>query len=178
MFELLKQRFRSMSTIKALCLGAIKYAKADGQKEPGAEHFVLMALELPDGTARNVFKRVSADPDDFREAIARQYSEALQHIGVIVPPDALVNDKNGPFPNGASSRVQPSAQALINEMIYTIKVKEDKMYPSAPLIGAHVILAATYAQYGVTVRAFRAMGIDPEKLSEAAKEEIAANRMA
>jgi hypothetical protein len=80
MFERLKQRFRDMGTIKALCLGAGKFAKADGQKEPGAEHFVLMALELPDGTARNASKRISADPGSFHAAIDRQYVEALQHI--------------------------------------------------------------------------------------------------
>jgi hypothetical protein len=44
------------------------------------------------------------------------------------------------------------------------------------LLGAHVILAACAAQYGVATRAFRAMGIDTSKLVEAAKMEIIAGQ--
>ena len=59
-----------------------------------------------------------------------------------------------------------------------IMAKEHKVDSAAPLLGAHVILAATTAQYGVAIRAFRAMGIDPTKLAEAATEEINAIRTA
>jgi len=177
MFDVVKQRFRDMSTIKALCLGAEKLANADGQKEPAAEHFVLMALELPDGTARKAFERIQADPDSFRAAIARQYEEALRNVGISLPPDMIIANEKTSLPAGVVTKVQHSAQALFKTMIYEIKVKEQKTNPAAPLLGAHVLLAATTAQYGVAMRAFRAMGIDPGKLAEAAKEEIIASRM-
>ena len=56
MFETIKQRFRDMSTIKSLCLAAEQHANTDGQKEPGAEYFVLAALESPDGTAHKAIE--------------------------------------------------------------------------------------------------------------------------
>lgn len=178
MFDAVKQRFRDIRTINALCIGAEKLANADGQKEAGAEHFVLMALELPDGTARKAFKRIQADPDSFRAGIARQYEEALRNVGVALPHDGIVTNEATSIPAGTGLyKVQPSAQALMQTMIYGIKVKEQETNPAAPLLGAHVLLAATTAQYGVAMRAFRAMGIDPGKLAEAAKEEIIANRM-
>ena len=92
MFNTIKQRFRDVSTIDALCTGAEKLANADGQKEPGAEHFVVVALELPNGTARRTFKRIHADPDSFRAAIARQYEDALQNIGIAIPPEAIADE--------------------------------------------------------------------------------------
>lgn len=42
MFSKIKERFRDMGTIKSLCLEAGKHANAQGQKEPGGEHFVLL----------------------------------------------------------------------------------------------------------------------------------------
>lgn len=179
MFNTLKQRFRDVSTINALCSGAEKLANADGQKEPGAEHLVLSALELPDGTARKAFARIHADPDGFRAAIARQYGEALQNIGIALPPDAAITDEASPVTAGKGLfKAQASFDALMQTLARDIMPGEKKADSSARLLGAHVILAATAAQYGVAVRAFRAMGIDPAKLAEAATAEIIASRMA
>mgnify|MGYP000459840476 CR=1 FL=1 len=178
MFKTIKQRFRDMGTIKTLCFGAEKLANADGQKEPGAEHFVLSALALPDGTARKAFERIDADPDTFRDAIARQYENALQSLGISLPHDAVNTETATPVPTSKGPyKTQPSAQALMQTLTREIMAKEQKTDPTAPLLGAHVVLAATSAQYGVTARAFRAMGIDPIKLAEAARTEIIAYRL-
>lgn len=178
MLNTIKQRFRDIGTIKALCFGAEKMANADGQKEPGAEHFVMAALELPDGTARKAFERVHADPDSFRAAIARQYEDALQNIGIALSHDSAISEDTTPTAAGTGAyRTQPSAQALMQTLTREIMVKEQKADSAAPLLSAHVILAATTAQYGVVARAFRAMGVDPAKLAEAAKAEILAKRM-
>ncbi len=179
MFNTIKQRLRDVSTINALCSGAEKLANADGQKEPGAEHLVLSALELPDGTARKAFKRVHADPDGFRAAIARQYEDALQNIGIALPPEAAIADEASPVAAGAGLyKAQASANTLMQTLARDIMAKEHKADSATPLLGAHVILAATTAQYGVAIRAFQAMGIDPTKLTEAATAEIIASRMA
>lgn len=179
MFNTIKQRFHDMRTIKALCFGAEKLANANGQKEPGAEHFVLAALELPDGTARKAFERIHADPNCFRTAITQQYEDALQNVGIALPHDATITDEATPVPTGTGVyKTQPSAQALMQTLTREIMVKEQKADSAAPLLGAHVILAATTAQYGVAVRAFWAMGADPAKLAEAARAEIIESRMA
>jgi RNA 3'-terminal phosphate cyclase len=124
--------------------------------------------------------RIEADPDSFPTAIARQYEEALKNVGVAIPPDAIAASETTALPAGIpykGFKGQLSAQTLMKKMIYEIKVKEQKEHPSAPLLGAHVLLAATTAQYSVAVRAFRAMGIDPEKLAEAAQEKITNSQM-
>ena len=178
MFNTIKQRFRDVRTINALCSGAEKHANATGQKEPGAEHLVLSALELPDGTARKAFERIHADPNDFRAAIARQYEDALHNIGIALPPDVAMSDEATPVAAGKGLfKAQTSFDTLM-QILYEVKSKEQKADSAAPLLSAHVILAATNAQYGVAVRAFRAMGADPAKLAEAARAEIIAGGMA
>lgn len=179
MFKTIRQRFRDIGTIKVLCFEAEKLANADGQKEPGAEHFVLSALALPDGTARKAFLRIHADPDNFHAAIAQQYEDALQSLGIALPHDAAVSGEATPVPtSNGPYKTQASAQALMQTLTREIMVKEQKTDSAAPLLSAHVVLAATSAQYGVAVRAFQAMGIDPASLADAAKTEIAAHRTA
>lgn len=167
MFTRIRQRFQDMHTIKVLCQSAERHANADGQKEPGAEHFVLAALELPDGTARKAFERMQSDPDNYHEAIARQYDNALRNIGIEVTPDAVGSDAT-PLPAGKGVyHAQPSAQALMQQLAARNKGDAGK-----PLLGAHVLLAATAARHGVTLRAFQAMGIEPAALADAAAAEI------
>jgi ATP-dependent Clp protease ATP-binding subunit ClpA len=81
-FSSIKQRFKDMKTISALCSTAEFCANAVGQQEPGAEHFLLAALSLPDGSARRAFERIGANPQQFSAAIEQQYREALQSIGL------------------------------------------------------------------------------------------------
>jgi hypothetical protein len=52
-----------------LCLCAEKDANKYGQEKPGAEHFILAALDLQDGSARDVFKRLEVNPDAINQAI-------------------------------------------------------------------------------------------------------------
>ena len=179
MFNTIKQRFRDMSTIKTLCLGAEKQANAEGQKEPGAEHFVLAALELPDGTARRAFEKIHIDPNNFRVAIAQQYEDALRNVGVELPEYKAHFGSTVPMPVGKGLyKAQPSAQTLMQTLAREIMVKERKADSTAPLLSAHVILAATTAQYGVATRAFRAMDVDATRLADAATAEIVASRRA
>jgi ATP-dependent Clp protease ATP-binding subunit ClpA len=169
MFAKIKQRFQDMHTIKALCMSAEKHANADGQKEPGAEHFVLAALALPDGTARRAFEQLGTDPDGYRAAIARQYDDALRHVGIeISDDDADSHDAAIPFPSGTGVyKAQPSAQALMQLLAHQKKADDSK-----PLLGAHVLLAVTAARHGVALRALRAMGIQPAMLAGAAAAQI------
>lgn len=177
MFKTIRQRFRDMGTIKTLCFEAEKLGNADGQKEPGAEHFVLSALALPDGTARKAFQRIHADPESFHAAIAKQYEDALKNAGIALPCDAEISREATPIPTSKGLyKTQPSAQALMQTLTREIMKKEQKADSTAPLLSAHVLLAATSAQYGVAARAFRAMGIDSAKLAEAATAEILAYR--
>ncbi|BBB97661.1 hypothetical protein ABIF38_004004 [Bradyrhizobium japonicum] len=50
MFKGIGSKLNDMGTIKFLCERAETYALQDQQREPGAEHFLLASLDLPDGT--------------------------------------------------------------------------------------------------------------------------------
>src|SRR5665809_73606 len=83
----LKNPIKDMRTIKALLLGAEDQARAAGESQPGAEHLLLSALELPEGSGRRAFERAGADPDELRPAIERQHADALRAIGIESPID-------------------------------------------------------------------------------------------
>jgi ClpA/ClpB-like protein len=67
---------------------------------PGAEHLLLAALELPDGTARRAFERVGADPNALRQAIEEQHAEALCAVGIDAGPGAEGTDSVAPSATG------------------------------------------------------------------------------
>lgn len=173
MFDRIKQRLRDMGTIKRLCQDAERHAHADGQAQAGAEHFILAALELPDGTARQALQRLDVAPEQFRAAIARQHQDAMQFAGVAALPEEVQQEAALP-PAGGLYRAQASAQALLQQL--SARKKEDD--GAVPLLGAHVLLAASAAQYGTATRALCVLGVAPAALAEAARGAIRAFRPA
>ncbi len=150
MFKRIRSKLDDMSTIKRLCERAEAHALHDQQREPGAEHFLLAALDLPDGTARLAFERAGAEPDALKAAIERQYGDALLSIGLTVdtPPDMPVSANSGAY------QAAPSGQAIMQELAATRR-------DHAPLLGAHVVSIVAAMPQGVAPRALRALGVDP-----------------
>lgn len=173
MFGKIQQRFRDMRSIKSLCEQAEQHARSNGQ-EPGAEHFVLAALDMPDGTAQAAFARLGVDGHSYKEAIRQQAANALHSVGVQVDVSVLKtsNPQRDMPTTGGLYQAQASGQNLMQALASQQKP------PGLALMGAHVLLAACTAQYGVAVRALRAMGIEPAKLAEAARAEIHAWELA
>jgi ATP-dependent Clp protease ATP-binding subunit ClpA len=171
MFDRLRHRLRDVGTIKRLCEGAEAHARRAGQEQPGAEHFVLAAIDLPDGTARATFARLGADAKDFGPAIERQHQEAVAALGL--EPEAWpAPPAEAPgVPMVGLYRAQPSGQALLQAL-----ARERERAGETPLIGAHVLAAAVSAERGITARALQAMGVDRPALRAAAAGEIAAHR--
>lgn len=164
----LKNPVRDIRTIRTLLTGAEAEARDDGESVPGAEHLLLSALALPDGSARRAFERVGADPDDFRSAIAAQHAEALRRIGIEPPDDdaleaAIATDRSpstGVFRSNASARSAFQAATQL--------ARADK--PSR-LVGAHVVTAVAAMEHGTAARALTVMGVDCDALAAAAREE-------
>lgn len=169
MFKALQQRLRDTKTLASICAEAERIANAEGQAEAGAEHFVLAALELEDGTARRAFERVGADPAGFRHAIDRQYADALAAVGLqrTAAFDARLAQVPVPLGQGLY-KAKPSVSVLIRRLTDP----EALQVPANPLLGAHVVLAAARAEQSTAVRAMRAMGVDPSDLASAASAEI------
>ena len=164
MFKRFMLRFRDMKTISRLISGADEQANLNGEEKPGAEHFVLSALSLEDGSAKRVFDKFGADENKFRDAINQQYSDALSLIGLSrevteTTPEPVETNK-------MLHNSQPSGQELMKSL-YAIK-QRDK---DRPLLGAHVISVAAEMKQGVVARAFKVMGIDRVQIAKLAKDE-------
>lgn len=173
MFDAVRQRFSDARTIKALCLGAERHANERGQQEPGAEHFVLAALELPDGTARQAFARVQRDPDEFAGAIDAQYRRALESAGVDPEQAAGLHGTHVAIPAATGPyAAKPSAEALMQVLTREVMTEEHRRDVAMPLLGAHVLIAAAAAQFGVCARALRELDIEPSRLAATARDVI------
>jgi hypothetical protein len=167
-FRRLRNRANYMRTIATLLRTAEEIARRDGGAEPAAEHLVLSALGLADGTARAAFERVGADPDAFGPALRDEHERALASVGVHAD-EALIGDRL-PEPPAAPGvyRSDPSARQLFQ------LAGGDARAEGGGLLGAHVIRAAATLEHGTTARALRAMGVDPDALRAAAEAEIRA----
>lgn len=163
MFGGIRTRLESMRTIRALCQQAELHARRDAKSEPGAEHFLLAALDLPDGTARVAFAQVGANASSFEGAIAHQYDEALRHIGIeppMVPRRGLRED-----PGSAGGGHYHTAASGKQVMQALAAGRKDH----APLLGAHVVAVVADMEQGVAARALRTMGVDRGALKRAAE---------
>jgi len=157
MFKAIKSKLDDISTIKLLCERAEAHALHDQQREPGGEHFLLAALDLPDGTARLAFERAGVAPDALKAAIERQYDDALRSIGLTAdaPHETSISANPGAY------RTAPSGQAIMQALAATRK-------DHAPLLGAHVVGIIAGMSQGVAPRALRALGVDSAVLKSTA----------
>lgn len=166
MFKRFKLYLQDIRTVAALNTEAERQAHLGGEQLPGAEHYLLSALSLEEGSARRVLQRIGADPDGFRAAITEQYSSALKKMGLDAglageaPPP--VTDKKALF------NAQPSGQALMQALPDLRKTTR-----ATPLCGAHVLLAIARMPHSVAARALKAMGVDCQAVAQAAEAELA-----
>jgi ATP-dependent Clp protease ATP-binding subunit ClpA len=169
----LRNPVRDMRTIKELLTGAEAEARRAGEAQPGAEHVLLSALALPDGSARRAFERVGADPNDVREAIAGQYADALRSIGVEPVDDETLDPpvaESGRV-GGGVFRSSATAQSVFQEASKMARAEKGSQFA-----GAHVVAAVAQMEHGTAARALRRMGIDREELEAAARQEVATIR--
>jgi ATP-dependent Clp protease ATP-binding subunit ClpA len=169
----LTQPVRDIRTINKLLSGAEAQAHQAGESAPGAEHLLLSALALPDGSARRAFERAGADPDQLRAAIAAQHADALRAIGIEPPDDAALDAavaSNTPAATGVF-RSNASARSAFQAASRMARSKR-----SSRLLGAHVVAAVAQMEHGTATRALAVMGIDRATLAAAALEEISAQR--
>ncbi len=165
MFKRLQLRLRDIRTISKLISGADEQAHMNGEEQPGAEHYLLSAFKLPDGTAQRVFERIGADPRQFRTAIRKQYSDALSAIGV---DTEIMADEPEPVGNNrVLHNSKPSAQMVMKKLLALKSHDKDR-----PLLGAHVVGVIAGMKQGVAARSLKAMGLDQDAIISAVKEEL------
>ncbi len=159
----------AMRTIKKLLTDAELEARAMGVAEPGAEHLLLAAVGLPDGSARRAFERAGADPDALRPAIVDEQARALVAIGFeaerarsLSAPTPL-DPPQGRGVYRASVSAQEAFQAAS-----ALAAKDGRFR----LNGAHVVAAVADMEHGTAARVLALMGIERHALAAAAREEL------
>lgn len=170
MFRTLKARATAMKTISALLTDAEEIARGQGAERPAAEHLVVAALRLPDGTAARALASVGSSTADFHAALDAQEAEDLERVGVHADRDRIRAELPQPTEAGGVYRSEPSAQQLFQA------ASDDARREGGALLGAHVVRAAAALEHGSTARAFRRMRIDRTRLQAAASAEIEARR--
>lgn len=159
--------FQGMKVIKSLVLRAQELAAEMGDAATGAEHLLLAAFELPEGSARRAFERAGADPDRFTGAVADSHDAALRTLGV-EPIDAELLGPSGRGP----TRVGESAAHVLRSAATRSRANRTET------IGAQVVAAVAELHHGTAARALRQMDVDRNELAIAADAEIASTLLA
>jgi ATP-dependent Clp protease ATP-binding subunit ClpA len=158
-----------MRTIKQLLTDAEAIAREMGDEEPGAEHLLLSALGLPDGSAARALDRLGVDADGIRAALRAEQSDALVAAGV---PREAADAMAKPRPLGAAGApllygAGPSAREVFQEAGKLARSSKQR------LAGAHVVVAVASLVRGTVPRVLDRLRVDRARLADAARSELA-----
>ena len=162
MLRKLTQTLQDMGTIKTLCEAAERIANGEHQAAPGAEHFVLAALELPDGSAARVFVRLGLDAAAFLKALRDEHRASLRAAGASSERDVPPLPRPKALYNAA-----PSGEAVLKGLAAL-----RKRGVSGRLIGVHVLEVIWAMQHGPSARAFARLGRDAPTVMAAIESEM------
>jgi len=159
-----------MRTIRQLLTDAERIAREMGEEEPGAEHLLLAATGLPDGTAARALAAVGVDAERMRAALRDEQADALVTAGV---PRETAEPMAEPSPIGRAGAPRiyhagPSAREVFGEVGRLARAAKER------LAGAHVVVAVASLERGTLPRVLERLGVDRQRLADAARAEIAA----
>lgn len=163
----------ALRTIKELLTDAEIAARAMGEAEPGAEHLLLAALDLPDGSARRAFERLEVDPDALRSAIVDQQAQALIALGFAADQARSLSAPT-PLDPPTGKGIYRSAVSA-QEAFQAAAALAAKDGPFS-LVGAHVVAAVAGMEHGTAARVFEVLRVDRAELVAAAEQELQAAR--
>lgn len=155
--------------MNSLFLAAEEEAHRVGEPRPGAEHLVLAAMDMPDGSALRALARVGADPDAFRTALESLYDADLRAAGITVADSLAGVGTDEPSGNRrpfTTAPPTPAAQKLFKTAAKLARKDKTDLY------GAYILLVAARTGNGTTARTFRSMGLDLRLVESAARAEI------
>jgi ATP-dependent Clp protease ATP-binding subunit ClpA len=159
-----------MRTIKQLLADAERIAREMGEDEPGAEHLLLSALGLPDGSAGRVLGRHGVDAETLRTALRDEQADALVTAGVPRQTAEAMADPTPLGPAGAPRLYasRPSAREVFQEAGRLARSSKQR------LAGVHVVAAVAGLERGTMPRVLDRLGVDREQLAVAAHAELSA----
>lgn len=159
-----------MRTIKQLLTESERIARELGEREPGAEHLLLSAMALPDGSGARAMAAVGVEAEAIRGALVAEQADALVAVGVpreqaeaLAVPDPL-GDGDRPLIYGAG----PTAREVFRAAGDRARGAKQR------LAGAHVVAAIAEVEHGTVARVLDRLGVDRGRLADAARAELTA----
>ena len=158
-----------MRTIKQMLTDAERISREMGEEEPAAEHLLLSALGLSDGSATRAMAAVGVDAEGIRTALRQEQAEALVSVGV---PRDTAEAMAEPAPLGPGSApllyaAGPSAREVFQEAGRLARSSKQR------LAGAHVVVAVAALERGTLPRVLERLTVDRQRLADAARAELA-----
>ena len=159
-----------MRTIKQLLTDAERIAREMGEEEPGAEHLLLSAIGLPDGSAGRALGRLGVDAEGIRTALRDEQADALVAAGVARETAEAMADPTPLGPGGAPILygAGPSAREVFQEAGKLARSSKQR------LAGAHVVAAVAGLERGTMPRVLDRLGVNRQQLADAARAELEA----
>jgi ATP-dependent Clp protease ATP-binding subunit ClpA len=159
-----------MRTIKQVLTDAERISREMGQEEPAAEHLLLSAMSLPEGSASRALVRLGVDADRIRAALRDEQADALVAAGM---PRERAEELADPRPLGRGAaptvyRARPSGREVFQDAGTLARSSKQR------LAGAHVVAAVARLERGTMPRVLERLGVNREQLAEAARAELAA----
>lgn len=162
------QTLIDMATIRALLEAAEREAAAMGELDPGAEHVVLAALGLPDGTAADVLAELGLDATGLRAAIEQVHADALAAVGISEPPTPSP-------PAGPTNRGVYRSKGSTRDLL-TATADAKKALRTKRLTSAHVLIGASTLEHGTLPAALQHLGIEAATLRTTAQRHASPDR--
>ncbi len=152
-----RNRIGDIKTMNRLFPAADVAARSAGVPVACAEHLIIAAFDLPDGSARRAFTRVGVDPDDFTRIINEMHASSDEGDRGGVGP--MVKGK-GPL------KTEESAQRVFKQVVDMVRSERTQLY------GAYLILVSAQLGEPTPCGAFEAMGVTPGQMAAAARAEL------
>lgn len=166
-------RKSDMQALSKVLSKSLAIAQLEGAQYAGAQHLLLAALDMEDGTARRAFEQAGADPDAFAAAVDAQHSAAIPQLKMPAEPMIeSVEDRALP--------AQPKPDATYDAAVRaTHEFHNSKGNDGAKenggvrgnggaFSGAYMVAGVASLEDGAAARALTAMGVDAHKLTRAA----------
>ncbi|MGJ7442174.1 Clp protease N-terminal domain-containing protein [Aquipuribacter sp. MA13-6] len=159
----LRTALRDVTTIRTLLTTAEDEARRGGDELPGAEHLVLAAAALPDGSAARALAAVGVDVGTLRGAIEAVHAEALGASPDSPGTDQVPLEVAVAGPASGVFRCTATARQVFQQASGVARAPG-----SGGLQGRHVVAAACDLTRGTFVRALDRLGVDRSRLRDAA----------
>lgn len=160
---------RDMRTIGALLGDAEQVARRLGDEEPAAEHLLLAALKLPDGSAARALGAVGVSAEHLERALVEEQAASLERAGFDTDAAARLAQPEAVSPAAGAGiyRSSMSAQELFRAAGDRARSARQR------LAGAHVVVAASEVEDGTLARVLERLGVDRPAMRAAAEAELA-----